>query len=75
MRESSTYQAILAEGEAQGRADEARRILLRLGRKRFGPPDARDRAALQRVRDLERLERLTDRVLDVASWGELLATS
>ncbi len=79
MRESSTYQAILAEGEARGlaegeargRAAEARRILLRLGHKRFGPPDTRTRAALERIADPDQIERMTDRVLDGASWDDL----
>ena len=77
MRESSTYQAFLREGEAvgeaRGRASEARAILLRLGSRRFGPPDRRTRVAVQRLADLGRLERLTDRVLDVGSWEDLLA--
>ncbi len=77
MRESTTYQAILAEGraegEAQGRAEEARRILLRLGRRKFGPPEARIGAELRRVADLEQLERLADRELVASSWDELLA--
>jgi predicted transposase YdaD len=71
MRESSTYQAILAEG----RAEEARRIVLRQGRQKFGPPDARIRAALGRITDVEHLERLADRVLAATSWEELLGAS
>jgi hypothetical protein len=77
MRESVTYQAILREGEAigeaRGRADEARRILLRLGERKFGPPTVGTRAELRRISDLERLELLTDRVLNASSWDELLA--
>ena len=54
IEESSVYQAILAKGVAQGLAEgkvegkvegqdegkdeEAKRLLLRLGQKRFGPP-------------------------------------
>ena len=63
MRESSTYQAILSEG----RAEEARRIVLRQGRQKFGPPEARISAALHRISDVERLERLADRVLSAGS--------
>lgn len=77
MRESSTYQAFLREGEAvgeaRGRASEARAILLRLGSRRFGPPDRRTRVAVQRLADLGRLGQLTDRVLNVGSWEDLLA--
>jgi hypothetical protein len=78
---SSTYQAILAEGRAQvraeelakGRAEGARRFLRRLGSKRFGKPDAHIDAALDAIADLERLEQLSDRVLEVTTWDELLA--
>lgn len=78
MKESSTYQAILAEGraegEAMGRAEEARKVLLLLGGKQFGPPDASTRATIEAA-DLERLERWTERLLDVSSWDALLASA
>jgi hypothetical protein len=64
MRESVTYRAIVAE--------EAKKILMLQGRKRFGPPNARTNAALERIKGLDRLERLTERLLDVSSWEELL---
>jgi predicted transposase YdaD len=81
MRESSVYQAILAEGEAkgkaegkvEGRAEEAKKILLQLGQTLFGPPDKSTRSTLERLTDLHRLEQLTARVLQVESWQELLA--
>jgi predicted transposase YdaD len=66
MEESSTYQAVLSK--------EARRILLRMGRKRFGPPDEATTAAIQAIEDVNRLEELSERLLDVSSWQELLAT-
>jgi predicted transposase YdaD len=69
MKESTTYQAILREG----RVEEALAILLRLGNRRFGPPSDEARAALEAITDIERLEALTERVLDVESWDELLA--
>jgi len=78
---SSTYQKILeegraevrAEGRAEGRVEEARRFLRRQGTRRFGKPDAHIEAALDAIADLERLEQLSDRVLEVTSWEELLA--
>lgn len=70
MEESTTYQAIIA----RGRTDEAKKILLRQGGKRFGPADARMRTAINAIADVERLEQLTERLLDVSSWDELLAT-
>ena len=69
MRESVTYMAILDEG----RVEEARKIILRQGRKLFGPPDESTTAALTAIEDLERLELLSEQLLDVKSWQELLA--
>lgn len=78
MRDSTTYQAILdegrAEGEIKGRADEARRLLLRLGRKRMGDPDATVEANVRAITDVERLELLAERISEVASWQDLLQT-
>jgi hypothetical protein len=75
VRESSTYQAILAEGREEGleagRRDEARRTLLRLGTRRLGPPDATLVARLDRIDDLAVLERLTDDALTASSWADL----
>jgi hypothetical protein len=69
MKESSTYQAILAEG----RAEEARR-LLHLGGKRFGSPSAQTRTALEGIDSVERLEQLTERLLDASGWDELITS-
>jgi len=69
MRESVTYMAIIEEGAIE----EARKIILRLGRKLFGPPDETTTAALTATEDLERLEFLSEQILDVKSWQELMA--
>lgn len=71
MKDSATYQAVLAEGRAEGRREAARELLLRLGTKRFGPPGPRVRRSLASLTDFERIEQLTERLLDVASWDEL----
>ena len=68
MRESVTYMAILDEG----RVEEARKIILRQGRKLFGPPDESTTAALTAIEDLERLKQLIVQVENVSSWQELL---
>ena len=77
IEESTVYQEILRTGEAkgiaQGRASEAREVLLHLGRRRFGPPSADAEARIATMAELDRLHELHDRVLDVASWDELLA--
>jgi predicted transposase YdaD len=76
MKESVTYQAILEEGEAKGRAegavDELRKVVLLQSRDRFGRPDAQVVAALEGIADVERLEELARRLLRVGSWQELL---
>lgn len=70
MKESVTCEAIVEEGKIQARQED----LLRLGRKRFGPPTASTERALRNLTDLDRLARLLDRLLDVSDWEELLAT-
>jgi predicted transposase YdaD len=76
MRESTTYQAILKQGRDEGRVSEAQRMLLMLAEARFGGPDEPIRGAVEAIRDVERLERMTKRVLDtkVQDWTSLLAT-
>lgn len=68
MEESVTYQAIARKE----RLAEARQILLRLGQKRFGPVDEATAATLNTIEEIQRLEELSEHVLDVASWHELL---
>ena len=58
MRESSGYQYILDEGQVE----HAQRVVLRLGRKNLG-------AAGKAI-----LDRMIDRVSEVASWDDLLET-
>ena len=52
MRDSDTYMAILEEGEAAG----IREVLLLLGRKLFGEPDAATKASLEGMEDLPAVE-------------------
>jgi predicted transposase YdaD len=75
VRESSTYQAILSEGreegQQEGRLEGVRRTLVRLGTRRLGAPEAAILARLDRIEDLDVLDRLTDDVLSVSSWADL----
>ena len=77
MEDSVPYQAIVRRGEAKGEAmdriREARRLLLRLGERRFGPPTREVVAAIEAITDLAVAEALADRLLDVSSWEELVA--
>jgi len=73
MHESSTYQAILEEGEAIGEVRNARRTILSLGSQRFGPPDAGTVATIESIDTIEPLDRLVQRLLAATSWHDLLA--
>jgi hypothetical protein len=68
-RESSTYQAAVEEG----RLVEARRLVRELGTEKFGAPDATAVRMLERIDDLDALERLLRRILIASTWQELLA--
>jgi hypothetical protein len=69
MRESVTHQAILEEGHVEG----LHRMILRLGRRRFGEADETVRQQIEAIRDIDRLEGLTERLVIVSSWQELMA--
>ncbi len=73
MEESVTYQAILRRGREEGRA-AVLGLLLRAGQRKFGPPSETQEAVLRAIPDLPRLESLHDRLFDVTSWDELLAS-
>lgn len=89
LEESATYQVIIQKGEARGReqghiegliegeargaSQEARRVLLRMGRKRLGEPTVPMLAAVNAVDDVETLETMIERVLEVENWHELFA--
>lgn len=79
VKDSSVYEWFLEEGVSkgmsQGMIQGTRKVILHLGQKRFGPPDAGIVAALDAITDLSRLERMSERLLDAASWQEVLATS
>ncbi len=84
MRESSTYQAILEEGRTEGRTEgrseglaegqlaEARKVLRLQGDEAFGTPDGPTTAAIERIKDLRRLEAMLKRVRTARNWQDLL---
>jgi hypothetical protein len=71
IEESWVYQDILA----QGKLEEARSILLSLGRKKLGQPDEQVLARIEGLTDLEHLNLLIEHILDASSWDELLAAT
>jgi predicted transposase YdaD len=88
LRDSTTYRATLeegirkgklvghregkAEGKAEGGLDEARKLLIRLGERRFGGVGSDIHAQINSIDDLGRIEGLIERVLDANNWAELL---
>ncbi len=68
MEESVTYQAIVEKGMIKDR----QAVLLQQGRKKFGAPPSSVEGAVRGIVDMDRLVQLTDRVLEVDSWQELL---
>jgi predicted transposase YdaD len=62
----------LQQGREQGTVAEAKRLLLLLGENRFGPPDARTKAAVESIADVQRLEELIVLVQNVDGWHALL---
>jgi hypothetical protein len=68
VEESVTYQKIVRKGKAEG----LRTALLLLGPRRLGEPSVEAVAALEAVTDVQKLEEMTARLDQAASWQELL---
>ncbi|MGO8672402.1 MAG: hypothetical protein ACLQVD_13690 [Capsulimonadaceae bacterium] len=56
------------------RLEAERTIVLTLGRRRFGEPNARIRRTIQSITSSIRLDGLVDRLRDADSWEDLLGT-
>jgi len=74
LEESTTYQLILQRGEARGAVAEAHRLLLAQGRRRFGPATNETEAAVLRIIDRDRLQRIAEHIFEATDWDDLLAT-
>ena len=61
-------------GEERGKLLAAAQLLLRLGEKRFGPPDSQTRAAIENSQNFNHLSAMAERVNEAASWQDLLET-
>lgn len=75
MKESTTYQEILAEGEAKGRVETLQEVILELGARSYGPATATVQSDIRRIRDYGRLHEILLKVGEAASWNELLSAS
>lgn len=70
LRDSSAWDIIREDIQA----DALRDVIVPLGEQRFGVPSEATITTLQAISDPERLKRMTQRILQVSSWDELLAT-
>jgi hypothetical protein len=70
MEETSGYQLILERGALK----YGHRIVLNLGRERFGEPSEKQKNKLLRIEDTERLERIIVKAITAANWDALLRT-
>ena len=66
--ESSFVRIWLDKGKEEGLIEGERAIILRLGRKRFGEPDAATLEKLESIQQVERLEEIFDRMITATSW-------
>jgi hypothetical protein len=77
LKDSSFYpvlkEMVAEASERYGEVKGARKLLIHLGRIRFGRLDKTTRAAIEAIDDLERLETLSERILTATSWADLLA--
>jgi hypothetical protein len=65
---SSTYQAILEQGEAR----RARNVLVRQASRHLGAADDETVAAIEAIDDVGVLDSLIDRSVSATSWEDLL---
>ena len=76
MKESATYQKILAEGEAvgiaKGAAREAQNMLLLVGEGRLGTATPDTVRRIRAINSVQELEGMGRRLLAVESWDDLL---
>jgi hypothetical protein len=75
MRKAMTMMVKLEDfpSYSKGVVKGIRETVVRQGTRRFGPPDAATLAVLEATKSLERLGYLSERLLEVNSWQELLA--
>jgi predicted transposase YdaD len=80
MKESTTYQWIIEQGMKEGMKEgvkegalkEARNMILMVGDAHLGKPSAAVKKLINEISDLERLHRMSKRLLKVETWQELL---
>ena len=75
VQKSTIVEGWVKQARVEGRVEESRAIMLRQGKKKFGRlPTKKQQAELDTIDDPAKLQALSERLLDVSTWGELLAT-
>ncbi len=59
----------------EAKIEQAHNMVLHFARKRFGEPDASTLQILRAITDLERLDRMSEVLLDLKTWEELLSVA
>jgi hypothetical protein len=67
--------SLFVMGYWEGRQEATRNLILRQGRKKFGPPTQYQEATVTAMLNLDHLEALAWQLLDVNTWDELLTGS
>lgn len=70
MHETTAYDYYVEEGEIRN----SHRLLLAIGREKYGAPNVETEATLKAIKDLDRLERMSIASVTAKSWQELLTT-
>jgi hypothetical protein len=68
------FDKYIERGVKAGLIREAKWVILLLGTKRLGPPPREIDALLSIIDNRDRLEGMIERILDVTSWEELIAS-
>lgn len=66
--ESSAYEMLMDMGQEKA----LHRILLRMGRKKLGPPSTQIESALNKIVEIDRLDRMVDALDQAKTWDDLL---
>lgn len=62
----------VAKGLGQGKLEEAKRLLINMGTRRLGALTAEQRAAVDQLTDLAKLEQLIEAIFTTNDWASLL---
>ena len=68
LESSSTFRHVHETGERVG----LRKVLMRLGTKRFGTPTTTTVALIDAIEEVELLHRMIERVMEANDWSEVV---